>query len=130
VSLAWETVSETSNAGFNVYRATSEAGPWAKVNPSLIPAVAPGSAEGHTYAWTDATASASGTYFYALEDVSASGATTRHDPVSVTIVGPNAVQVTSFAASTATLPAIGGLLALIGLAAGAATVGRRKGTRS
>ncbi len=47
VMLAWETVSELDNAGFNVYRAESETGPWSKLNDALIPAAAPGSSEGH-----------------------------------------------------------------------------------
>src|SRR5690606_33761093 len=90
VTLAWETVSETGNAGFNVYRSESDAGPWTQVNAVLIPAKAPGSAEGQAYTWTDASAEAGLTYFYQLEDVALSGETTRHDPVSVALLGPNA----------------------------------------
>ena len=99
MTLAWQTVSETGNAGFNVYRSTSDAGPWAKVNAALIPAAAPGSADGHAYTWTDASAEAGSTYFYQLEDVALSGATTVHAPVSVTLVGPNAVGLNSLSAS-------------------------------
>jgi len=31
------------------------------------------------------------TYWYALEDVALDGTSTRHDPVAVTVAGPNAV---------------------------------------
>ena len=116
VTLAWETVSETGNAGFNVYRSTSDAGPWAKVNAALIPAAAPGSADGHAYTWTDASAEAGSTYFYQLEDVALSGATTVHAPVSVTLVGPNAVGLNSLSASAASRTGVWTVL-LLGLVA-------------
>ena len=36
VILAWETVSEQNNAGFNVHRAASAEGPWTQLNETLI----------------------------------------------------------------------------------------------
>ncbi len=73
VTLAWETVSETDNAGFNIYRAGSEAGPWMQVNETLIPAATPGSSEGHAYTWTDANAQSNTVYVYRLESVALDG---------------------------------------------------------
>ena len=56
---------------------------------------------------------AAGTYFYWLEDVSLSGAVTPHEPVSVTYVGPTAVGLNAFGAtSAAAVPALGGLVAV------------------
>jgi len=37
VLLEWETASEINNIGFNLWRNTSEAGSYAKLNDSLIP---------------------------------------------------------------------------------------------
>ena len=114
-TLAWETVSETDNAGFNVYRADSEAGPWTQVNAELIPALTPGSAQGNTYTWTDA-APAAGTIWYMLEDVALDGTATQHAPVSVTAAAPsaepNAVSMTAFGAAGGAMPALGGLAGL------------------
>jgi len=127
VTLAWETVSETGNAGFNVYRSTSDAGPWTKVNAALIPAKAPGSAEGQAYTWTDASAEAGTTYFYQLEDVALSGETTRHDPVSVALMGPNAVGLAGFGATaTTSAPALAGLAGIALAALAGAGLRRRR----
>lgn len=127
VTLAWETVSETGNAGFNVYRSESDAGPWTQVNAVLIPAKAPGSAEGQAYTWTDASAEAGLTYFYQLEDVALSDATTRHEPVSVTLMGPNAVGLAGFgAAATTSGPALAGLAGIALAALAGAGLRRRR----
>ncbi len=143
VTLAWETVSEVENAGFNVYRAdsslvgqnggSSAVDPlrmtgWTRVNEMLIPALTPGSAQGNAYAWTDAAAPA-GTTWYMLEDVNLNGTATQHEPVSVTVAEPNAVSLTNFGAAgtaaAAALPALGGLGALA-LAAIAGMAARKR----
>ena len=145
VALAWETVSEVDNAGFNIYRANSAEGPWTRVNETLIATQTPGSSEGHAYAWTDtalaggaASASAAGvTYWYMLEDVALDGAISRHDPVSVTAgapvtepAAPNAVGLSGFGAATgaAAMPSPVGLaaaaLSAVALAAAASRKGR------
>ncbi len=99
VTLAWETVSETDNAGFNVYRAEGgsvgptgvlredrpqQEGAWVRLNAALIPAAAPGSSEGHAYTWTDATARPNTPYRYRLEAVTLDGATEVVDVIDVT----------------------------------------------
>ncbi len=145
VTLAWETVSEVENAGFNVYRAAGgsvgdrpqqeEVGQddgssgidplrmtgWVRLNETLIPAATPGAAQGNVYTWTDAAAT-TGTTWYMLEDVDLNGAATRHEPVSVTVAEPNAVGMAGFGAAGTALPALGGLgaLALAALAGAAA----------
>ncbi len=128
VTLAWETVSETDNAGFNVYRATGGSvgeGPqqeWTQVNEMLIPAATPGSAQGNVYTWTDATATTPGTYWYMLEDVDLDGSTTQHEPVSVTVVEPNAVGMAGFSAAAGAAAGYdSGWAGLYGLVALAAT---------
>ncbi len=118
VTLAWETVSETDNAGFNVYRADSEDGPWTKLNEALIASAAPGSSEGHSYAWTDGTAAQGATYWYTLEDVALDGTATQHEPITVTVAQPNAVGLAAFGAApiAASTPALAGLAAALAAA--------------
>ncbi len=122
VTLAWETVSETDNAGFNVYRADSDAGPWTQLNAALIPAATPGSAQGNAYTWTDGTPAA-GTTWYLLEDVSLDGIATQHEPVSVTVTEPNAVHMTAFGAATGYDNGSAGLTESAGLAELAGLIG-------
>jgi hypothetical protein len=83
VTLTWETATETDNAGFNLYRATSADGPYTKVNDALI--AAQGDAVGGaSYSFVDAPGY--GTFYYKLEDVDYYGASTLHGPVEVTVI--------------------------------------------
>jgi hypothetical protein len=82
VILRWETASEIDNLGFNVFRGTSEKGPWTQLNKQMIPSlVPPGSPKGATYEWNDLDAKEGGSFFYLLEDVDTSGVKTQHGPV-------------------------------------------------
>ena len=81
VALEWRTASELDNLGFHVYRSLSEAGPWSRLNPSLIPGLG-SSAVGQAYSFRDAGLVNGTRYFYRLEDVDASSRTTAHGPVS------------------------------------------------
>jgi len=113
VNVAWETVSETNNAGFNVYRAAAAAGPWAKLNAALIAAKTPGSSQGNAYSYVDKTGLAGTTYYYALEDVATDGTATRHDAISIALTGPNAVSLRTMNASSANRSALFAVLALV-----------------
>ncbi len=84
VVLAWETGTEIDNAGFNLYRATAEGGPYAKVNGALIAAEGD-PVSGAGYSFLDKGLSP-GTYFYKLEDVDLTGTTTLHGPVSAAVL--------------------------------------------
>ena len=97
ILITWETVTEHDNAGFNLYRAASSAGPWKKLNGTLIPAVSPGSSEGHAYQWLDPTADPAVTHYYLLEDLALDGTRTRHTPVEVVPAQPNAVHLSTLA---------------------------------
>jgi len=79
ILIEWTTASELDTAGFNVYRSQNEDGPWEKVNPSLIP----GSDDpltGGSYQFEDHSVMPGVTYYYMLEDVETSGATSREGP--------------------------------------------------
>ncbi|MCX6032012.1 MAG: hypothetical protein NT169_22290 [Chloroflexi bacterium] len=82
VTVTWETASELGNLGFNLYRAAAVDGPWARVNPAVIPGRSPGSPEGFTYTWADRPP-ARGLYWYRLVGVGMNGVETELDTVSV-----------------------------------------------
>jgi hypothetical protein len=84
VTLAWKTGTEVDNAGFNLYRAKSPAGPYTKVNGALI--AAQGDAVGGaSYSYVD-TLGGYGTFYYKLEDVDLNGVATQYGPVSATVM--------------------------------------------
>ncbi len=126
IEVTWDTVSEVANAGFNLYRDISDAGPGVKLNEDLIPSQGSGSPEGYHYVYLDsADLAPNTTYWYWLEDVSTSGVATRHEPISVLYEGePTAVTLAAFGGATAAGPALIGLAALAVLAL--AGVARRR----
>jgi len=81
VNVKWATGTELNNAGFNLYRASSELGARTKLNNGLV--AAHGDAvSGGSYSFSDAPGY--GTFYYWLEDVELGGTTTLHGPVVVT----------------------------------------------
>jgi hypothetical protein len=85
VALAWETGTELDNAGFNLYRATAEDGPWTKINDALFAAQGDAVA-GASYSFADTPGY--GTFYYKLEDVDYYGVSTLHGPVKATVARP------------------------------------------
>ena len=124
IVIAWETVSELENVGFNLYRSDSALGPQTLL--AYQPSQAPGSAQGFAYSYEDLTVQPGQTWWYWLEDVSLSGATTLHGPVSATVQTPTAVTLNSVSASPAAAgSALPWLLAVAG-AGVALALGRRR----
>ena len=127
ILVAWETVSEVGNVGFNLWRGASPTAPDVQLNASLIPSQGPGSSQGFSYAWPDSANLVNNTtYYYWLEDVDIAGVVTRHGPISATYSAPTAVSLSGFAPVSA-LPvawplAAAGLTAL----AAAAVAWRRR----
>jgi len=83
VILQWSTEAETDNAGFNLYRSTSENGDYIKINDSLIPAEGT-STQGASYSFVDNEVKNRMTYYYKLEDIDLNGTSTMHGPVTAT----------------------------------------------
>jgi len=83
VTLNWVTETEVDNAGFNIYRATAENGPYVKINDSLI-AGAGSSTAGAAYEFVDENLKNRKTYYYKLEDIDLNGTSNMHGPGSAT----------------------------------------------
>ena len=118
IRVEWVTVSERDNLGFNLRRSTDAAQVGEPLNGELIPSQAPGSGQGASYEWLDATVEPDVTYYYWLESISLSGSSELHGPVSATVSLPTAL---TLAAASASAPAPSGMvllgagLALLGL---------------
>jgi hypothetical protein len=79
VVLEWQTASELTTVGFNLYRAESAAGPFTqKLNSAMIPGLM-GSPVGKTYTFNDTGVSAGKTYYYQLEGISSTTGSKRYD---------------------------------------------------
>ena len=119
ILLTWETVSEIDNAGFNLYRSDSSAGPGEL--QTFVPSAAPGSSQGAIYEWTDLDVQPGGTYFYWLEAIDLNGQATLLGSVSAIVQSPTAVRLSQFDAAGQKRPAgplpgvlaVGGGLALM-----------------
>jgi hypothetical protein len=79
VLVEWQTEAEISTAGFNVFRAGSPEGPWAKLNEHLIPSTGT-SWEGSSYAFEDGQRVPGTPVWYCVEEVSVDGGTTSYPP--------------------------------------------------
>ena len=120
---------EIDNLGFNLYRADAPAGPFEKLNGSLIPAQLPGQMIGGQYGWMDRTVEPGRIYYYRLEDLDLHGVSTYHGPISATGPRtPSAVLLTGFAGSNGRIagpPAVGLWVTTL-LAAAGYVVSRRR----
>ena len=104
IRLDWETVSELTNTGFNLYRGTSADGA-DREQLAFVPSQGPGSNQGYSYRYDDTNVQIGQTYWYWLEDIDLNGVTTMHGPVNATINAPTAVALTSLDASAVAAPA-------------------------
>ena len=81
--LSWATESEIDNAGFNIYRAESENGAYAKINSAIVSAKG-SPTQGTSYEFVDKEVKNKKTYYYKLEDIDLNGKSNMHGPVSAT----------------------------------------------
>ena len=72
VVINWTTESELDNAGFNIYRSTSQTKNFQHINTKLIQGAGT-TGERNTYQFIDRTAKPNVAYFYRLEDIDLSG---------------------------------------------------------
>jgi hypothetical protein len=79
ILIEWTTASEMDTAGFNVYRSHNQDGPWEKLNQALIPG-SDDPLSGGSYQFEDSLVTPGVTYYYMLEDVETSGATSQEGP--------------------------------------------------
>jgi hypothetical protein len=87
ILVEWETASEVSTLGYNLYQAQDLEGERIRLNSDLILSQVPGSPAGTTYRFVDEMVVPGTTYYYWLEDVGVHGGGTLHGPVSAT-AGP------------------------------------------
>jgi len=73
------------NAGFNIWRSETEAGPYTRLNADLIPARG-GPTIGASYSYQDDAVTNGVTYWYKLEDVDLHGTRTMHGPARATVL--------------------------------------------
>ena len=83
IVLQWSTESETDNAGFNIYRAESENGAYAKINSAIVSAKG-SPTQGTSYEFVDNNVQNGNFYYYKLEDIGLDGKSTMHGPVNAT----------------------------------------------
>jgi hypothetical protein len=98
VLVTWETVSEVSNGGFNLYRAPAVDGE--RTLLTNVPSQSPGGTAGAAYGYQDYDIRPGQTYWYYLEDVDLSGRATVHEPVSVEFPWATAVALRTLGATT------------------------------
>jgi len=87
VLVEWLTHSEIDNEGFNLYRTTSEGGPYTRINDSLISGGHMGTDMGVLYRYHDEDVLGGITYYYILESVATDGFTELYGPVWATVDG-------------------------------------------
>jgi hypothetical protein len=72
IIIQWVTETEVNTAGFNLYRADSESGPFERINGELV--FGQGDPlTGATYEFVDSNVARDRTYFYKLEEVEVDG---------------------------------------------------------
>ena len=118
IIIRWSTETEVNTAGYNVYRAASEDGPWEKINPRLIPG-SPDPLRGGSYVYTDTNVITGVTYWYELEEVELGGQTTRLERTTATARGQGL-------GSLAGLQCANGLSLMLFSGLGVVVIGRRR----
>lgn len=73
IEIAWETLMEINNLGFNIHRSENPDGPLTKINVSLIPSKSPGGNQGAAYSFIDTSVVPGVTYYYWIEFVGVDG---------------------------------------------------------
>ena len=80
-TIRWTTASEVENFGFDVYRSTSEDGPFERITPDPIPGAGT-TDEPQSYVYVDDTIDPTVGYYYYLESISMQGVRERFSPIN------------------------------------------------
>jgi len=80
-TIRWTTASEVENFGYDIYRATSEDGPFERITVEPIPGAGT-SDEPQSYVYVDDTIDPSQGYYYYLESISMQGVRERFSPIN------------------------------------------------
>ncbi len=84
-TLRWTTASEVDNFGFDVYRASSEDGPFTRITTSIIPGAGT-TDEPQKYVYVDDAIDPTRGYFYYIESISIDSVREKFSPVIA--IGP------------------------------------------
>lgn len=84
IEVNWTTANEVVNAGFNVHRSQSNAGPNNRLNAELIPARGD-MLQQVAYSFVDENVTDGVTYYYWVEDVDVFGVSSLHGPASARV---------------------------------------------
>lgn len=79
-ALKWTTASEVDNFGFDIYRSTSEDGPFDRVTEVPLPGAGT-TDEPQAYEWYDFDIEAGLAYYYYIESISMGGVRERFSPI-------------------------------------------------
>ena len=79
-TLKWTTASEVENFGFDIYRSTSEEGPFDRVTDEPLPGAGT-TDEPQSYKWHDFDIEPGVAYFYYIESISMGGVRERFSPI-------------------------------------------------
>jgi len=80
-TIRWTTASEVENFGFDVYRSTSEDGPFERITEEPIPGAGT-TDEPQSYVYVDDTIDPTFGYYYYLESISMEGVREQFSPIS------------------------------------------------
>ena len=78
--LKWTTATEVDNFGFDLYRSTSEDGPFERINSELVPGAGTVDEPSH-YVYVDDTIDPTLDYYYYIESISIDGVRERFSPI-------------------------------------------------
>lgn len=79
-TVKWTTASEQDNFGYDVYRGTSEDGPFQRINERTIPGHGT-TDETHSYSYRDSAIDPCQTYWYYVESISTESVRERFTPI-------------------------------------------------
>jgi hypothetical protein len=80
-TIRWTTASEVENFGFDIYRSTSENGPFERITKDPIPGAGT-TDEPQSYVYVDDSIDPSHGYYYYLESISMQGVRERFSPIN------------------------------------------------